>query len=131
MAKWWQALRNWAKQLETEIYALYYAYRDERTPFFARLFCGFVFTMAVSPFDLIPDFIPILGYLDDAVFLPLGIWLAIKMIPAQVMSESREKARLIPPEQMASKRNALLMIIFLWAVIIGIITWLVALIFSR
>jgi uncharacterized membrane protein YkvA (DUF1232 family) len=78
--------------LQQEIYALYLAYRDPRVPLHAKIFAACVVGYAFSPIDLIPDPIPILGYLDDLVLIPLGISLAIKMIPAEVMAESRVKA---------------------------------------
>ena len=88
-------LDYWKKQaraLKIQTLALYYAYRDPRTPWYARIFTGFIVVYAFSPIDLIPDFIPVLGYLDDLVIVPLGVLLALKMIPAQVMAECRAKA---------------------------------------
>src|SRR4030067_3713534 len=82
-----------ARQLKTEVYALYLAYRDKRTPWYARMFTALVVGYAFSPIDLIPDFIPVLGYLDDLVLIPLGVALALKMIPAEVMAECRDQAR--------------------------------------
>jgi len=82
-----------ARQLKAETYALFLAYRDRRTPWYARLFAACVVAYAFSPLDLIPDFIPVLGYLDDMILIPLGIALALKMIPPQVMADSRVKAR--------------------------------------
>ncbi|HEX6540532.1 MAG TPA: YkvA family protein [Ktedonobacterales bacterium] len=81
------------RRLKTEVYALYLAYRDPRVPWYARIFAACVVGYAFSPIDLIPDVIPILGYLDDLVLVPLGIVLALKMIPSDVMAESRERAR--------------------------------------
>jgi len=72
--------------------ALYFAYRDARTPWYARLFCVLVVSYMLSPIDLIPDFIPVLGYLDDLVLIPLGITLAIRMIPTPVMEDARKSA---------------------------------------
>ena len=85
--------RQRARRLKTEVYALYLAYRDPRVPWYARIFAACVVGYAFSPIDLIPDVIPILGYLDDLVLVPLGIVLALKMIPSDVMAESRERAR--------------------------------------
>jgi uncharacterized membrane protein YkvA (DUF1232 family) len=88
-------LERWkqkARQLKQEIYALYLAYRDPRVPLFARIFAACVVAYAFSPIDLIPDPIPIIGYLDDLILVPLGIALALKMIPREVMVESRAKA---------------------------------------
>jgi uncharacterized membrane protein YkvA (DUF1232 family) len=81
-----------AKRLKTELYALYYAFKDPRVPFFVKLFLALIIGYALSPIDLIPDFIPILGYLDDLILIPAGIALAIRMIPKGVLEECREKA---------------------------------------
>jgi uncharacterized membrane protein YkvA (DUF1232 family) len=86
-------LKQQAKHLKAELYALYLAYRDPRVPWYARIFVACVVGYAFSPIDLIPDPIPLLGYLDDLILVPLGIALAIKMIPADVMAEYRERAR--------------------------------------
>lgn len=85
-------LRQRARRLKTEIYALYLAYRDPRTPWYARLFAAGVVAYAFSPLDLIPDFIPIIGLLDDLILVPLGIVLALRMIPASVMAECHQRA---------------------------------------
>lgn len=82
----------WARSLKREIYALYLATRDLRTPWYAKTFAACVVAYALSPIDLIPDFVPILGYLDDLILLPIGLYFAIKMIPDEVMKESRIKA---------------------------------------
>lgn len=87
--KWKQRARN----LKKETYALFLAYKDPRTPWYAKLFTGLVVAYAFSPIDLIPDFIPVLGYLDDLVLVPLGAAVAIKMIPPEVMAECRTKAQ--------------------------------------
>jgi uncharacterized membrane protein YkvA (DUF1232 family) len=85
--------KQWATHLKREIYALYLAYQDPRTPRYARIFIALVVGYAFSPIDLIPDFIPILGYLDDLILLPLGIVVALRMIPADVMKDCREQAQ--------------------------------------
>jgi uncharacterized membrane protein YkvA (DUF1232 family) len=82
-----------ARQLKTELYALYLAYRDPRVPWYARLFAAVVVGYAFSPLDLIPDPIPVLGYLDDLILIPLGITLALRMIPSPVMAECRFEAQ--------------------------------------
>jgi uncharacterized membrane protein YkvA (DUF1232 family) len=89
----WSSWRLKARQLKVEVYALYFAVRDPRVPWYAKLFAACVVAYALSPIDLIPDFIPILGYLDDLILLPLGIALALKMIPPIVLAECREKGR--------------------------------------
>jgi uncharacterized membrane protein YkvA (DUF1232 family) len=73
--------KSWVKKLKREIFTLYYAYQNPHTPFFAKFATILVVAYAFSPIDLIPDFIPILGYLDDLILLPIGIMLAIKLIP--------------------------------------------------
>src|SRR5690349_12634506 len=85
-------LRERARQLKREIDALALACRDPRTPWFAKALAVCVVAYAVSPIDLIPDFVPVLGLLDDLVLLPLGIWLVIRLIPPDVMAESRAQA---------------------------------------
>jgi len=85
-------LKQKAKRLKHETTALYFAYRDPRTPWYARAFSALVVAYLFSPIDLIPDFIPILGFLDDLVLVPLGISLALKMIPQEVMADARKNA---------------------------------------
>lgn len=86
-------LRRWAKLLKDDIVTLWFAYRHPQTPWHARAFAVVVVAYAFSPIDLIPDFIPLLGYLDDMVLLPLGIWLALKLMPPPVMAGARAQAR--------------------------------------
>lgn len=90
-----KTLETWktrAKALKTEIHALMIAYRDPRTPWIAKAWTVLVVAYALSPIDLIPDFIPILGYLDDLILLPLGIALAVRLIPPEVMDTARKTA---------------------------------------
>lgn len=86
------ALRRRAGDLKRETWALYLAYRDPRTPWIARLVAGCVVAYAFSPLDLIPDFVPLLGYLDDLVLVPLGVALALRLIPPAVMADCRARA---------------------------------------
>ena len=103
-----------ARALKAETYALYIAYRDPRTPWYARLAAGLVAAYAFSPLDLIPDFTPVLGYLDDLLLVPLGVALALRLIPAEVMADARQHAR----EQIAAgqpvARGAAAVIVALW-----------------
>lgn len=85
--------KNWARALKQEVYALYLACRDPRVPWYARVLAGVVVAYAFSPIDLIPDPIPILGYLDDLILVPLGVALVIRLIPPAVLDECREEAR--------------------------------------
>ena len=109
-----QRWKHWARRLKTEVYAIYVAYRDPRVPWYARAFAVCVVAYAFSPIDLIPDFIPILGYLDDLILIPLGIKLALRMIPTEVMAESREKARDIMRQGKPVNRAAASVIVAIW-----------------
>jgi uncharacterized membrane protein YkvA (DUF1232 family) len=88
-----EKLKQRARYLKTETYALYFAAGDPRTPWYAKILVAGVVAYAFSPIDLIPDFVPVLGYLDDLVLIPLGIALAIKLVPCDVLSECRAKAQ--------------------------------------
>jgi uncharacterized membrane protein YkvA (DUF1232 family) len=89
IARW----KTRARQLKAELYAIYLAYRDPRVPWYARVIAALVVGYAFSPLDLIPDPIPVVGYLDDLILLPLGIALVLRLIPAPVMAECRVRAR--------------------------------------
>jgi len=89
----WNKFKQAAQDLKADTYALYLAYRDPRTPWYAKAWAALVVAYAFSPIDLIPDFIPVLGYLDDLLLVPLGVFLALKLIPEEVMEVSRIKAR--------------------------------------
>ena len=84
-------LRDWARGIKREGVALWFASRHPGTPLGAKALCVFVVAYALSPIDLIPDFIPVLGYVDDVLLLPALMWLALRMIPAEVMAECRRK----------------------------------------
>ena len=89
------SIKSWrekARKLRTEVYALYLAFRDQRVPWYAKAFVVVIVAYALSPIDLIPDFIPVLGYLDDLVLIPAGVYLALKMIPKEVLQECRQRA---------------------------------------
>jgi len=80
-------------RIRSDVRALYLAYKDSRTPWYAKMFAALVVGYAFSPLDLIPDFIPVLGHLDDLILIPLGVWLAVRMIPPDVLADAREMAR--------------------------------------
>ncbi|AVV39518.1 MULTISPECIES: YkvA family protein [Pantoea] len=84
--------KTWAKNIKRDVHAVWLAARDPRTPLLAKVLALIVAAYAVSPIDLIPDFIPIIGYLDDLIIVPLGIMLVVGLIPAEVMREHRETA---------------------------------------
>lgn len=85
-------LRQWAKELKQHTLVAYFAARDPRTPWIARALAMAVAAYALSPIDLIPDFIPVLGYLDDLVLVPLGLWWVLRMIPTEVRDAARARA---------------------------------------
>ncbi len=107
-------LKRRARQLKTETYALYLAYKDTRTPWYAKALAAFVVAHTFSPIDLIPDFIPILGYLDDLIIAPLGSALALRLIPPDVMAECR--ARAVEREKAGALGK--------WGAVIIIVIWL-------
>ncbi|MGI8668762.1 MAG: YkvA family protein [Aridibacter sp.] len=116
--KFIDAWKQRARNLKVETYAIYLACRDPRVPWYARLLAAGVVGYAFSPIDLIPDFIPVLGYLDDLILIPLGITLVLKMIPATVLDECREKAR----ERINKPTNwvAASVIIVIWLLLAGL-----------
>ncbi len=85
-------LRHWARAIKRDVHAVWLASRDPRVPWYAKALAVCIAAYAFSPIDLIPDFIPVLGYLDDAILLPLGILLVVRMIPPEVMAEHRAAA---------------------------------------
>jgi uncharacterized membrane protein YkvA (DUF1232 family) len=110
----WKA---WAKKLKLEIYALYLVQKDPRVPWYAKLLAACVVGYALSPIDLIPDPIPILGYLDDLILIPLGVALVIKMIPPEVLAECREKARAHANQKKPKNWFAAAIIIGIWVLL--------------
>ena len=111
-------LKEWrrrAGRLKVETYALYLAYGDPRVPLHAKLFVALVVGYAFSPIDLIPDPVPVLGYLDDLVLIPLGVALAVRMIPEEVLSESRQRAwEMVERGERPVSRAAAAVIVALW-----------------
>jgi uncharacterized membrane protein YkvA (DUF1232 family) len=121
-----RAWRKRASHLKAETYALVLAYRDPRTPWYAKVWAALVVGYAFSPVDLIPDFIPVLGYLDDLVLIPLGVALALRMIPPDVMAESRAHAAEVIAGGRPVSRAAAAVIILIWialVVLIGAVIW--------
>jgi uncharacterized membrane protein YkvA (DUF1232 family) len=115
-----QFLDHWkqhARELKIQVYAIYLAYRDPRVPLYARIFAACVVGYAFSPIDLIPDPVPILGYLDDLVIVPLGVALALKMIPPDVLAECQEKSREVMKQGKPVNRIAAAIIIAIWIVL--------------
>ena len=109
------SLREKAKQLKIDVYALYLAYKDPRVPWHAKIFIALIVGYALSPIDLIPDFIPVLGYLDDLIIIPAGISLSLKMVPKEVLEECRGRA-----ESVEKPKNwtAAFIIILIWLLLV-------------
>ena len=106
-------LRQWARGVKRDVHALYLAARDPRVPWYAKVAAMAVAGYALSPIDLIPDFIPIVGYLDDLLIVPAGILLAVKLVPPGLMTEFRAAAASTDGERTLGKRGAAV-IVCLW-----------------
>ncbi|WML58669.1 YkvA family protein [Neobacillus sp. PS2-9] len=104
-------LKNYARKLKQNLFLLYLSYKDSRVPCYAKLVAICVVAYAFSPIDLIPDFIPILGYLDDLIIVPLGISLALKLIPPFIIEENRAKAEEI--RQKGKPKNWFVAVLFM------------------
>src|SRR5471030_246974 len=107
-----QRMKNWARALTRDVHAIYLASRDPRVPWYAKALAIAVAGYALSPIDLIPDFIPVFGYLDDLIIVPLGIWLVVSLIPDEVMAEYRAKAS--EAAQRPVSKGAAIMIMTIW-----------------
>ena len=119
-----EKLKARAKSLKREIHALYLAARDPRTPWYAKAVIVCVVAYALSPIDLIPDFIPVLGYLDDLLLLPLGIYLALKLMSVDVLRDARRRADETSDALPKSWRAALIIIILWLTTVIVAGIWL-------
>ncbi len=115
-----------ARQLKTEFGAICLAYKDPRVPWYVKLLIACVIGYAFSPIDLIPDFIPVIGYLDDLILVPLGIALALKMIPPVVLAECREKARADTARRKVTNWVAAAFILCIWVLFALFVIFLIA-----
>jgi uncharacterized membrane protein YkvA (DUF1232 family) len=107
-------IKTWARSLKRDVHAIYLASRDPRVPWYAKALAIAVAAYALSPIDLIPDFIPVVGYLDELFILPLGIWFVVRLIPDEVMVEYRARAN--EAGQRPTSRAGMAAILLLWAV---------------
>lgn len=114
--------KQWARGVKRDVIAVWIAARDLRTPWYAKVMAAAVAIYALSPIDLIPDFIPILGYLDDLLLLPIGILLVVRMIPVDLMEEFRKEALLIDGRPTSRIGGAVM--IGIWLLSIGLLLWL-------
>lgn len=123
----WQKWKEKAEKLNQEIYTLVLANLDSRTPWYAKVFTGMVVAYALSPIDLIPDFIPVLGYLDDLILVPLGVAFAIRLIPDEVLFDCRSRAQREFRNGKPVSRVAAVVIIFIWVILAAFaIRWVIS-----
>ena len=120
------SLRQWARRMKRDTVALWFAYRDPRAPWPAKALCVVTVAYALSPIDLIPDFIPVLGYLDDVILLPGLIWLVVRLMPPAVMDDARSQADAWIAERRARPRSiaGACAILVLWLAALAWVGWL-------
>jgi uncharacterized membrane protein YkvA (DUF1232 family) len=124
-----QNLSEWARAVRRDAIAVYLAARDPRTPWYAKALAAFVAGYALSPIDLIPDFIPVIGYLDDLMIVPIGIWVVVKLVPSQVMADSRAAAAILAERPIS--RTGAAVIVIIWTASIALAAWLAYSFFAR
>lgn len=118
LQRWGDYLKDAAKKLQREILALYLAWGDSRTPWYAKALAALVLGYVLSPIDLIPDFIPVLGLIDDIILIPAGLWLLCKIIPEDVMADAKDRARIMEARGERAPINwcGALVVIAMWVV---------------
>ena len=117
----WRRLKDWARAVRRDVHALWLAARDPRTPWYARAFALAIAAYALSPIDLIPDFVPVLGYLDEVILLPPAILLAVRLVPPELMAEHRAAAARAA-EKPVSRAGAAVIVGF-WLVAATVLVW--------
>ena len=116
----WRRLKEWARAIRRDVHALWLAGRDPRVPWYAKAFALLIAAYALSPIDLIPDFVPILGYLDEVILLPPAILLAVKLVPPELMAEHRAAAR---AEARPVSRAGAALVVALWVAAAAALVW--------
>ena len=119
-----EAWKRWARELTAQTYALYLAYRHPRTPWYAKVFVALVVGYVFSPIDPIPDFIPVIGLLDEMVVVPIGVLVAAKLIPPDVFAECTEKARGLDEGEKPVSRVAAAVIVAAWLLCVAVAIFL-------
>jgi uncharacterized membrane protein YkvA (DUF1232 family) len=119
-----QTWKRWARRLSAQTYALYLAYRHPKTPWYAKALTALIVGYVFSPIDPIPDFIPVVGLLDEMVVVPIGVLLAAKMIPPDVLEECREKAREVAEGEKPVSRVAAVVIVAVWVLCVALAVYL-------
>ena len=119
-------IRAWARRIKRDALTLWFARSHPATPWYAKALGAFVVAYALSPIDLIPDFIPVLGYLDDLIIVPLGVWLVLKLVPGDVIAECRVEADLRIEEWRSAPKSRLAaaVIALLWLSVLALLSWL-------
>ena len=115
-------IKDWAQAIRRDVHALWLAARDPRTPWYAKAFALAIAAYALSPVDLIPDFIPVLGYLDDLIITPGGLWLAVRLIPPEVLAEARSAAAGSVGRSVA--RAGAVLIVLVWMIVAAAVIYL-------
>ena len=112
-----EQLKNWARNLKKEVLIIWFSVKNPKTPLVPKAICIFIVAYALSPIDLIPDFIPLLGYVDDLILLPILIWVAIQLIPSTIFQDSKIEAEdwLIQNYTKPKSKFGLLIVIFIWS----------------
>ena len=120
------ATRQWARRIKQDAVMLWFAYKDPRTPWLPKIISMLAVAYALSPIDLIPDFVPVLGFLDDAVLLPAMIWLAVRLLPDEVVTACRQLAIdwMQVNQHKPVNRWGIALVLMVWAlVVLLIIVW--------
>jgi uncharacterized membrane protein YkvA (DUF1232 family) len=125
-----EAWKRRARQLSVQTYALYLAYQHPRTPWYAKIFVGLIVGYVFSPIDLIPDFIPGVGLLDEMVVVPIAVLIAAKMIPRQVMEECRVKAQEVAKGEKPVNRVAAVIVVAMWLLCVALAIFLATRVFG-
>lgn len=118
----WSRVRQWAQIVKRDTVCLYLAARDPRTPWYAKAIAASVVAYALSPIDLIPDFIPIIGYLDDILLVPMGLWIAMRMVPDDVIEDCRVQATQLT--ERPTSKTAAFIILVIWMGAAAAIGWI-------
>ncbi|WP_341889866.1 YkvA family protein [Variovorax sp. YR752] len=118
-------LRDWARRIKRDAVTLWFACRDPATPWLPKALCWFTVAYALSPIDLIPDFIPVLGYLDDVLLLPALIWLAVRLLPPEVIVRSRERAEdwMVRTGSRPTSQVGMALVIGIWVLVTAGLAW--------
>jgi len=115
-------LKVWARTVKRDVIALWLAARDPRVPGYAKMLAAVVAAYALSPIDLIPDFIPVLGYVDDLILVPLGILIAVKLIPADIFAELRRQAEIMTARP--TSRAGIIAVAVIWVLAAALLLWI-------